>query len=291
MGFIKRCYRLLVQVEGQNKVFSETEIGEMGLKVDFSATNSVGSNTYCSGDITIYNLNKDDMYYLASCVRLGSGGLFKRNAVQLEVGYNGDLSVILAGNVTQVDADFSSADRVCNLKIQSSVSNNLKNNSIQLSFANNTTLQQIADKVAEVNDLQINFDSEITQKSVKNFSFVGTPLQCLNNFKKQFKEIIDVWIDNDGKTLMIAPKTPTTSGKTLILINEDGGLVGSPKPTQFGITLNTLLNPSLKAGKFCRVKSSVISQYNGTYRIIDCKHSGSTQSNAWLTTLDLRKVG
>lgn len=293
MAFIKRSYRLRVEVEKNYKVFQELRGDELGLKMEFSAINSVNSAQFCEGEVRIQNLARDDMYYLASCAQIAPNGegVYRKNSVQLEVGYNGELAVVLAGNVIQVDADFASTDRMVNLKVMAAEGNNLLNPRIEISLPSAQKVQTIAQKVAEANGLSLSWDSAIEARSMRDFSFIGTPMQALAEFRREFADFLLVWIAEDGKTLKCAPLAPKTKGaQSMVVLNEKGGMVGAPTPNQYGIVINTLLNPAIKAGAFVRVESSVVSQYNGTYFVMDCKHHGSTQSASWLTTAQLRKV-
>lgn len=290
MAFIKRCYKLLIEVESAKKVFKEDE-NTRGLKIEFEAINSCFSKSFCQGNITIYNLSDDDMYYLASSAQIlpnKNNPVMKKNAVQLEVGYNNDLGIILAGNIIAVDSNFNGADRRVNLKVQSSVSNNLQNNKIQIAFENNVSNKQIAEQVAKENGLTLKWDSKIKELKQSAFSFLGSPLQLLSNFRQMFENELNVWIENDGKTLNVTPiDTPANS---IIQIDEDGGMVGTPTLIQSGVKVTTLLNPALRAGGFVRLKSQKIAQYNAVYRVIDCKHRGGNQSAEWVTEMNLQKA-
>ena len=290
MSVFKRSWRLSIEVNNQKKVFQEIENSDISLKIDFQADTKGRNCVFAEGSVTIYGLNSDDMLFLASSATINSSknGLMKRNTLQLEVGYNGNLANILAGNIIQVDCDLANADRRITLKVQSAVGNNLSNKNIAISMRGDVDFQKICETAAEENGLRAKIDKKITPIIQKGYSFVGTPFQMLDDLRKSFKDLC-FRVLPDGKTLEIAPlESPTAADKTKL--SEKTGLVGVPVPIQTGLQITSLLNTNFKAGGVITLDSKVASQFNGEWIITDLTHRGGNQSSQWLSIMKCRKL-
>lgn len=285
MAIFKRTWRLKIEVENVIKEFKELENTDTSLKIDFDATSK--TSKWAEGNITIQNLNKDDLQYLASCARISGGATFKHNRVSLEAGYGGDLAVILCGNISQVDVDFTSADRKCTLKVSGNFAQNALKNSVGISMDGDIDFREICKEASALMKVKLVYDSNIKPILQKGYSFLGTPMRLLDDLRQSFKDYYLI-LSADGNTLSVKPKENATILKKDI-ISEDTGMIGMPKPTQYGLTITSLLNSALKAGDFVEVQSKKITAFNGTYFIYELKHKGSNMNNEWISTLDLRK--
>ena len=285
MAIFKRSWRLKIEVENVIKEFKELENTDTSLKIDFDATSK--TSKWAEGNITIQNLNKDDLQYLASCARISGGATFKHNKVSLEAGYGGDLAVILCGNISQVDVDFTSADRKCTLKVSGNFAQNALKNSVGISMDGDIDFKEICKEASALMKVKLVYDSNIKPILQKGYSFLGTPMRLLDDLRQSFKDYYLI-LSADGNTLSVKPKENATILKKDI-ISEDTGMIGMPKPTQYGLTITSLLNSALKAGDFVEVQSKKITAFNGTYFIYELKHKGSNMNNEWISTLDLRK--
>ena len=285
MAIFKRTWRLKIEVENVIKEFKELENTDTSLKIDFDATSK--TSKWAEGNITIQNLNKDDLQYLASCARISGGATFKHNKVSLEAGYGGDLAVILCGNISQVDVDFTSADRKCTLKVSGNFAQNALKNSVGISMDGDIDFREICKEASALMKVKLVYDSNIKPILQKGYSFLGTPMRLLDDLRQSFKDYYLI-LSADGNTLSVKPKENATILKKDV-ISEDTGMIGMPKPTQYGLTITSLLNSALKAGDFVEVQSKKITAFNGTYFIYELKHKGSNMNNEWISTLDLRK--
>ena len=285
MAIFKRSWRLKIEVENVIKEFKELENTDTSLKIDFDATSK--TSKWAEGNITIQNLNKDDLQYLASCARISGGATFKHNKVSLEAGYGGDLAVILCGNISQVDVDFTSADRKCTLKVSGNFAQNALKNSVGLSMDGDIDFREICKEASALMKVKLVYDSNIKPILQKGYSFLGTPMRLLDDLRQSFKDYYLI-LSADGNTLSVKPKENATILKKDV-ISEETGMIGMPKPTQYGLTITSLLNSALKAGDFVEVQSKKITAFNGTYFIYELKHKGSNMNNEWISTLDLRK--
>jgi hypothetical protein len=113
-----------------------------------------------------------------------------------------------------------------------------------------------------------------------------------------------LWSIQDGK-LQIVPETSYVPGDVPV-INANTGMVGLPEQTQNGITIRTLLNPSIKIGRLIHLNNRSIQEYefslrhdqqitnwnasrqnkfnsDGYYYVMTNEHWGDTRGNDWYT--------
>lgn len=283
MGIFRRSWRVTIELADKYKQFSELATRDMSLKIDFDAVNRIGG--YSEGHITLQNLKRDDINYLATSATYP---MSKKNAVKLEAGYNGDLSVVLNGQIYQVEADFTSPDNKISLTVQGGLGQNFINTGKAISLKGDIDLKDVCKELSTLESMQLHYDENIKPIAQKGFSFVGTPMQLLNQLRNSFKDLY-FYIGADAKVLYVKPKENPAKNKVNTL-SEDSGLQGTPKPTQFGIMAISILNPALKAGEWVNIKSQRVSQYNGDWFIREIKHKGGNQGNEWVSVLDLSKA-
>jgi hypothetical protein len=70
------------------------------------------------------------------------------------------------------------------------------------------------------------------------------------------------------------------------LLNEGSGMLGSPKPTDRGLEVSCLLRPEIVVGSLVRIES-IVTDYNGDYKVVAVKSEGDTHSSRWESRLTL----
>lgn len=91
------------------------------------------------------------------------------------------------------------------------------------------------------------------------------------------------WHILDGN-LNILPKNKVLNNSDGFVLSEQTGLIGSPEKTDEGLKITCLLNPKLNIGGLVRVKS-ILSEYDGDYKITQLTHSGDFLNDTWQTEL------
>lgn len=292
MPIFKRAWRLKLELENSIKTFQELNYTDESLKIQFETTNQIGGS-WVQGSVTLYGLNKDDMKYLSSSARIfqkgKNGGIpFKKNKIQLEVGYVGDIGIIAAGGINQVNADFTSFDNKITLNFGGNIASNLDGiTGKAISIKGDIDIKGIAEEISTLNKIKLKWSSQIKPQILKGYSFLGTPFQAIDDFRKQFKNDLVAYFSDDGETLIVEPNEPKAINKNLL--SEETGMLGLPTPTQYGLSVNSLLNNKFKAGKFIELKSKKMSEYNGVYIINVVKHRGGNYENEWVSQLELRR--
>lgn len=272
MAIFRRSWRLTIQIKNAQKTFQEIATADTSLKIDFSIKTGAGG-IFSEGNITVSGLTSADMAFLSTNFNPQTGAV-RGSKVSLEVGYNGNLTKILSGNIIQAEPKFGSANHELNLKVNSGVFNNL-NTRVGDSLAGNTDFKSIAQKTAKNNDLVLEFGAGVANPKIKDYSFSGTPFQQIENLRNYTGA--DVFLDN--QKLAIISKEKGAGRK--IKLDDNSGLIETPKPTFTGCEIRCLLNPALRVGQFISLKSRKIPQLDGDYRIIELTHAGCNRGKSW----------
>ena len=150
MAVFKRLWQLQIEINGNIKIFKELNWNEESLKIEFNVKNGIGG-AFSNGDITIYNLNQNDMQFLSTCYNYNNGN-FKKNKISLEAGYKDNFGVLINGNINEADANFESVDKSISLRITGGIQNNLTNNSIETSLSGSVDFQSLCEDCAKKTD-------------------------------------------------------------------------------------------------------------------------------------------
>lgn len=74
------------------------------------------------------------------------------------------------------------------------------------------------------------------------------------------------------------------------LLTSDTGLLGTPRRSNSYLSIETIFNPQILISQIIEINSDIAKQYNGQYKVIGCKHSGTISEAVGgdcKTTLDL----
>lgn len=282
MALFKRCWRLSIQIENTLKIYQELSNNDTSLKIDFNIEMSFNGN-FSNGDILITGLTQRDIAFLATNYELGSAKL-KPSLVTLEAGYNDNLALILNGNIVEAIPDFTNSDHSIRLKVMSGIQNNMELKNISISLES-TTFKDLCQEVAKNNNVALEYDNNIPNKVIGDFTFQGSPFSQIQELKNINK---DLYITLDNKTLKVTSLTGSKAVK--LRVDNKTGLIENPIPKATGCEVTMLLNSSISLNDFIELNSLKIPQLNSVYRIIALKHIGSNRSDTWITILTLQKA-
>lgn len=87
----------------------------------------------------------------------------------------------------------------------------------------------------------------------------------------------------DGR-LNVLPKNKVLDYISGFILSQETGLIGAPEKTDDGLKIKCLLNPNLNIGSLVRVKS-IMSEYDGDYKIQKLTHNGDFLGDTWETEI------
>lgn len=91
------------------------------------------------------------------------------------------------------------------------------------------------------------------------------------------------WSIQDDQ-LVVIPKDKALANNEGWVISRSTGMIGSPKKSNEGLEITTLCNPHYRIGSLVRV-DSVLTEYNGDYKIKSIEHNGDLYGTNWHSKL------
>lgn len=277
-------------------------VGNDGAALDFSSLRVHFSirrgdfQTPNSADVRIYNVNDETANRITQ--------EFTRVVVQ--AGYEGNFGLIFDGTIKQaragrIDAKDSYIDITA---ADGDEAYNFSTMALSLAAGAKPTdaVQAFLQTMARMG-VSDGYVPELSENgSVRGVVFYGMARDELREFAEQND---CTWSIQDGK-LTVIPLTSYVPGETPI-ISPQTGLVGVPEQTQSGIKARVLLNPALKIGQRIKLdstinpyrygldvqsqasnallESSIKTNADGHYYIMNADHIGDTRANEWYTDL------
>lgn len=230
-----------------------------GFRIVFNIdkTNESDSN---KSKISIYNISQESRNFFEQ----------KDLIVFLKAGYEGNISTIFFGDVLERSSDRSGPDIVTTIECgdQEQI---LKKANINLSLDKGATNIQAIRAAATAMQLVIP-PNQLATIPARKFSggatYVGLAKELLD---QEINTLGFTWSIQDGEIQVVGPNSD--NGQTAVLVTQDTGLIGFPTKTEDGLKFRTLLNPEIRIGRACEVRSK---QFQGVFGA----KAGAAASNA-----------
>lgn len=289
--YLRSCLLIVATSSG-----SGIDLSEFRIKFSIKRSDTQTPNT---ADIRVYNLSQET----AASIRK------EFTQVILEAGYKGNRGVIFKGNIKQVILGRESAtdtfvdivagdgDKAYNFSI---VNKTLGKGSTQASqigvcvdsmSANGVTLGPVG--------------NQPTTKLPRGKSMYGQAKDYLRNSAQTSG---NVWSIQNEKVTMVS--TTSYLPGTVILLNSNSGMIGTPQQTNEGVNVKCLLNPGMNVSTRVRIDEASVARIktnleaiaasnaagtaapilpnlstDGTYYVLTLEHSGDTRGTDWYTSL------
>lgn len=280
MLLFNRIWQLnLLFVNGQAKVYRKLSNADTSLAISFSCESEINT-VPPSGVVTISNLNLDDLNYLATNFYPESGEL-RKSQVELQAGYGDNLSIILFGNIHQSTPNYSTPDYSITLKVINGLEQNQANAFASFSMKGSTTLRDILGNLATTNNLSLDIDPKLTNRTLLDYSFQGSLHDALESLRSYYRDL-ELYIQN---TALVA-RAKGTHQPVKYKLTSETGLLGIPQPTPIGCQVTTYLLSNLYAGDFIELESKRIPQLNAVYKVRKITHRGTSRGEEWKSRLE-----
>lgn len=280
MTFFDRCWQLKIQLHnGRTHVYQKLTREDVGLAVSFRCDAKV-NGVPPSGDLTITGLPDDTISYLGTNYEAGSGAL-KPSFVEFSAGYDGNLSLLIVGNIYQSNMNYTQPDHSINLKIMTCLEGNQENVYASVSLGGNTTLRDVVANLCNKLKLSLDMDKTLTNVVIGDYSYQGSPMKQLQQLRGQHPDI-DFTV---GKNKLMVYYKATKAPQVKYKLTSTSGLLGTPQPTPQGIIINTYLLSNLYVHDFIELEARHLPQMNGVYKITGISHQGDSRGNTWKSQL------
>lgn len=257
-----------------------------GVNLRFNTNTFSPVGVTAQANITVYNLNKEDLGLLTTT---SLSWIAKRAYIQLYAGYEDDCKCIFSGQISNAPPE---GNPDIGLRITGISSVDWMAQSINIE-KNNIKLVDLIDYAGSVTNTNVILPTWLRNsnkwlnKQLDSFSYTGTPMGLLRAVSDAMggfsfnREVPLINIYNDQIYVWSVEKQNSTH----LLINENTGMIGYPRPTSFGLEVTILMNPSVKVGDLIRLESKRIPLVNGDYFVVSINHEGELRGNDWYTNL------
>ncbi len=139
---------------------------------------------------------------------------------------------------------------------------------LNATFTEGTTLKDIL-KVATqgLNNIEVGYVTPDIQPLIRNRTYIGQPMELLSHEYSGY----NVFVQN-GKINILGDRD-VLPGEVQV-VNDESGLLGSPKRGDAYVEWDMLFEPQLKSGQAVSLISYTLSWLNQAYQIIQIRHRG-----------------
>ncbi|WP_373073891.1 hypothetical protein [Sulfurimonas sp.] len=233
------------------------------LKVVFEITKSIrgGLNT-CK--IQIYNLTQDKQRKLVKDKEDGS----IRLPFIFKAGYD-KLETLFKGTVFEASSVKSGSDFITTIVSQDGGFDFI--NSFTSKTVTNNNVSNIIDDMQNTNLGKITTKKELIRPKV----LVGNSAKLI----EENLEDDETYFIDEEKLYII--KTDEVVSSYIPLIQANTGLLNTPVRKNSEVIFNTLLNPAIKIGGLCELKSQFATHLNAIYKVVTIKYKGDNYGSDW----------
>jgi len=264
-------YKLLYQYD----INDDTKFIEIQypITIEFLVQRGTGTN---SATFTIYNLspkNVDIMRFNPIINAIDSGGI-KWHKIILELGYGAQKRIQFIGNVQEAWTIKSGSD--IKTMIQATTTCFYLNNGYITEVINEgSSYLYLAQKLTSHKDFNFskqwkNVDEDFLSSNLilRPKTIVGRPLQLLQNiFRDDFS--FDLQQISIRKNLAsITSKNYSFNKQNVFIINDDTGLLGTPKYNGAMVEIEVVLEPLVDLFDVVYLESQYAQKFNGLYKIL-----------------------
>lgn len=154
------------------------------------------------------------------------------------------------------------------------------------------TLSQIAAQIAAQlpNPLTgqlgipLSYQAKANQQ-IRNYSFNGALINQIHELNMLGG--VNAFIDNNTLVVLDANAPRNAS---LIIINENNGMVGVPEVNELGVSVKMLIGPEIRPGDAVTVQSVLNPAANGTFIVYRCGFEIASRAQPFYWNLDMRAI-
>lgn len=247
---------------------------EYPCSLNFDVTRNTFAETN-SGTFTLTNLSASSRQFCFKD-RLNVG---EQKGIIVEAGYEGQLSKIFQGLIMEGYSQREGTEILTNMLCWDVT---MDSDVIARTFEAGTTKREAYKSIANQAGLEIANIGELRGEFKQPTTFVGTPLNILNQITNG-----NTFIDNGQVNTLF--NTECLKGVVMVL-NSSTGLLGTPQRRETQVIVESVFRPEIKVGQLLEIDSEISPEFSGTYFVVGINHSGTispTKSGKRTTTLNL----
>lgn len=270
-----------------------------GLRIAFDVDKSDGTELN-RGLIYIYNAGPNIRARVAKAFPLPVDSTITSNqktTVKLLAGYKDKAVQLIHGDVFKASNYRAGGDWITEIDIRSGMSV-ATTSDVQLSYNGQTSSKKIVEDMLAKMGIDIKYTpaalKAITGQSVPDYTSSGLALFEVNNFLSGYN--LAFTIEEQTQGLIYVKKLPgdaESSRNNQNTFSIKNGLLGTPKITEHGVELRSLLRPTIRILQRINVESQSIGStiqnentLSNEFYVKKIKHIGDTRSDEWYTEIE-----
>jgi hypothetical protein len=221
--------------------------------------------------------------------------------VELKAGYGTNVITLFRGNIRNIENIRASVDTLTTIYAGDG-EKPIRETNFTKTFAPGTSLSQMVNEIADAFGIpKAKLDG--IQGKVRNLnglSFSGPAKELLNKLSDDYGFY---WSIQDNQ-FVTQDRESYDDANTVIEVNKNTGMLGSPTITEIGANVKILLNPDAQPYRAFRIESTsaqlavgnlffrkdLPTLGEGFFRINKVTHNGDTRGNNWYSTLEGRRI-
>lgn len=259
------------------------EFSQNQIKIEFSIRKTFTGKHPKDNYISVYNLSDATQSFITK----------RAQRIRLYAGYGTDLPIIFDGQITTIDNGRYRLESILKMTLGDSIYN-INDAFFSQSYRGAVDVKTI------INDAVTSFGisavgiSDIPTKQLNNFAFHG---QTKTLFTKLLDPMGIDWYSENG-IIRFSKRGKARSDIGTVLLSEDTGMIESPRKTDKGIRVTSLLNNNLILGGLVKIESSTLTRggngrtanqlsysADGVYKINEITHMGNNIDDRMVTEI------
>lgn len=194
-----------------------------------------------------------------------------RIPVTLRVGYAGRIGTVFSGDMNRGSLKLSKDGYEASFECFDGGFDYFNSYTAKSVTGRQSSLDAVLEDMPNTRKGAITSGEELVRPKI----LIGSSYQLLNDMAGPEESF---FID-EGRANLI--KNSEVIGSYVPLVDSSTGLISTPEREFSLVTFETLLNPYIKIGGRVKLVSSVVPQYNGTYRVDTITHKGDNEGSEW----------
>ena len=267
--FFERYARIVLAGEGPDAI-------TVPIDFDFTFTVKRGNTSEPnSAQVSVFNLTETKR----------SAASKEYSRIWIDAGYNIEPINIFAGNITHSSSGYAGADYLTTIEATDGGLAYSKG-SINTSYPPNTSIKEIVRRlVAEgLPNVTVGRIVGLDDVEASPYPYIanGLTTQRLNEIARSYDAR---WsIENEVFEMVRDDRAGATA--IAYVLSADTGMVGSPRVTEKGLQVKSMLNGRIKPNDLIAVDSKTLSPNRGIYKVVSVTHKGSTFQKEYYTEID-----
>jgi len=135
------------------------------------------------------------------------------------------------------------------------------------SFGSVTTISQLTNQIAGVLNLAPNLQ---LSKAEASYTIVNAQLDGVSaDLPRLLDQIPGVSATVDKGVLSVRPSFEKVGGQSVIKVNKDTGMIGTPRFLDSGIEVTILFNPDISVNSLIKTSSQLVPGTNGVWKVVN----------------------